>query len=128
VSKSASSSTVWASERLTYTLSLSHTSAITATGVIITDRLPSGTLLVWASGGGNLSGAEVRWELGSISPTQQTQVQFAVQVQPVVSGTVITNDRYGLLSDQTMSLIGGSPVVVTAYSNSVTVFLPLLLR
>jgi uncharacterized repeat protein (TIGR01451 family) len=128
VSKSASSSTVWAGERLTYTLSLSHTSAITATGVIITDRLPSGTSLVWASGGGNLSGAEVRWELGSISPTQQLQVQLAVQVQPIVSGTSISNDHYGLLSDQTMSLIGGSPVVVTAYSNSVTVFLPLLLR
>jgi uncharacterized repeat protein (TIGR01451 family) len=128
VSKSASSSTVWAGERLTYTVSISHTSALSATGVVITDRLPSGTSFAWASHGGSLSGAEVRWELGSITPTQQTQVQFAVQVQPVVSGTAITNDRYGLLSDQTMSLIGGSPVVVTAYSNSVTVFLPLLLR
>jgi hypothetical protein len=109
-------------------VSISHTSALSATGVVITDRLPSGTSFAWASHGGSLSGAEVRWELGSITPTQQTQVQFAVQVQPVVSGTAITNDRYGLLSDQTMSLIGGSPVVVTAYSNSVTVFLPLLLR
>jgi uncharacterized repeat protein (TIGR01451 family) len=129
VSKSASSSTVWAGERLTYTLSFSHTSAIKATGIVITDRLPSGTSFVWASSGGALSGGEVRWDVPAISPTQQTQVQFAVQIDDVISGTLITNEHYGLLSDQTTLLQSGLPANVLAYNVSTwQVYLPVMLK
>jgi uncharacterized repeat protein (TIGR01451 family) len=129
VSKSASAPIVWAGERLTYTVSISHTSALSATGVVITDRLPSGTSFAWASHGGSLSGAEVRWELGSITPTQQLQVQLAVQIDDVISGTLITNDQYGLLSDQTVALQTNSPQTVVAYNiPSWQVYLPLVLK
>jgi hypothetical protein len=97
--------------------------------VVITDRLPSGTSFAWASHGGSLSGAEVRWELGSITPTQQLQVQLAVQIDDVISGTLITNDQYGLLSDQTVALQTNSPQTVVAYNiPSWQVYLPLVLK
>ena len=94
---------------------------------MITDRIPAGTIFAGASNGGTLIGDEVRWNINSIAPSASTGLSLVVRVGAVLSGTVITNDHYGVRSDQTTEPVLGLSGVVVVYNNLIPrVWLPLV--
>jgi uncharacterized repeat protein (TIGR01451 family) len=116
IGKTAFASTVWAGERLTYTLSLTHTSLITATNVVVTDALPLYTTFTEASENGSLAANLVTWSFPEVAPAQTLHLSLVVTVSNVLSGTSLVNAAYGVRSDQTPSAVWGQPVTVTAFA------------
>jgi uncharacterized repeat protein (TIGR01451 family) len=117
---------VWVGERLTYTLSLTHTSLITATQAVITDELPAHAAFAYASDGGALTDNVVTWMVPELAPTQTLNLTLSITATNVLSGTPLVNAVYGVRSDQTPEPTWGQPVTVTAWS--FTVYLPVVLR
>lgn len=72
-------------EILTYTISIPNTGNITATNVVLSDTVPSGTVLVANSilvnGAVSSAISPISIPLGSIAPGTTTTVSFKVQVQ-----------------------------------------------
>ncbi len=75
---------------LHYTLTLTNTGTIPATGTILTMLIPADTTFVSASGGGTLAGGVVTWNLGTLAVGQPTSVVLTVNVDaPLPDGTLI---------------------------------------
>jgi carboxypeptidase T len=120
ISKTASASTVWAGELITYTLSLTHTSLITATNVVVLDALPLYTNFASASENGTLTANVVSWLVPQIAPMQTVNLTLAVTVANVLSGTALVNSAYSVHSDQTSAPTWGQPVTITALAGPCT--------
>jgi uncharacterized repeat protein (TIGR01451 family) len=118
ISKTASASTVWAGERLTCTVALTHTGLITATHIVVTDTLPLYTTFAEASENGSLAVNLVTWSLPEVAPMQPLRLSLAVTVSNVLSGTSVVNTAYSVHSDQTPVSVWGQPVTVTALAPS----------
>src|SRR5439155_27458 len=69
-----------AGDDLTYQLVVTNNGPADATGVQISDPLPTGTTFVSATGGGIESGGTVTWDLGSVANAAMTTVQVTVNV------------------------------------------------
>jgi uncharacterized repeat protein (TIGR01451 family) len=85
---------VWAGNPLTYTLRITNSGSITATGVVITDQLPSEVSVISAEPMTTTqSGQTLSWNLPDIPPQGGHQVMtIPVTVSPTVQdGTVLTN-------------------------------------
>lgn len=67
VSVSASPDPVTAGTDLTYTITVSNAGTSDATGVQLTDPIPTGTTFASASDGGTLSSGTVTWSIGTIA-------------------------------------------------------------
>ncbi len=78
---------------VTYTVTISNTGNVAATGVVITDTLPSFTSFVSASNGGSALGGTVTWAVGSLAPSATTTRTLVLQVDNPLPGAVtgITN-------------------------------------
>lgn len=78
---------------VTYTLTISNTGNITATGVVITDTLPAFTSFVSASNGGTAVGGIVTWSVGALASGASTTRTLVLQVDNPLPGAVtgITN-------------------------------------
>jgi carboxypeptidase T len=113
IAKTASAPVIGDGSRLTYTLSLTHTSLVTATHVVVTDALPAGVTFAAASEGGLLSGNVVTWALPQVPPDGTLQLTLSVTPTGIISGTSLVNARYGVTSDQTPTPRWGQPVTVT---------------
>jgi uncharacterized repeat protein (TIGR01451 family) len=121
ISKTASPDPVPAGGTLTYTLDYTNTGNDDATGVFITDTLPANTTFVSATSGGTESGAGgvVTWNTGTLGAGASGSVQMVVQVDsPLPNGTLITNDTYGIDSNETAP-VSGTSVSSTAASSPV---------
>jgi len=92
VTKQAEPEPVVAGARLTYTLTVTNSGAITATNVVVTDTVPAGT---------------ITWEIPTVSPSDGTaQVTFVV-----TTCQSITNDSYRVVtSSQGITSGLGAPV------------------
>jgi len=98
----ASSSQVNPGDTLTYTLALSNSNVMSATGIIITDRVPLNTTYVPNSIGG--TGADdsaaplLRWNAGAVAPlgvSGTLTFTFRVTVNPLLAnGSVISNTAW----------------------------------
>ncbi len=102
-------------EPILYTLTITNSGSDTATGLVITSTIPTGA--VYISGGIKI-GASVRWEVASLPPNQNIQVQFTI-----VATASITNSNYGVRANGDYSAMG-SVVVNTRIRNKT--FLPLI--
>ena len=92
--KKVSASTAIVGEVLTYTITLTNTNAITATGALVTDTLPSAvTFGGLVSGGATYSGTlnAVLWSGDVVSGTAQTIVYTVTVKSNVANGTIIAN-------------------------------------
>jgi uncharacterized repeat protein (TIGR01451 family)/fimbrial isopeptide formation D2 family protein len=78
---------------ITYTLTVTNTGSITATGVLITDTVPANTSFTSASNGGTESGGVVNWPALTLAPGASVTRTLSVRVaNPLAAGvTVITN-------------------------------------
>jgi len=95
--------TATAGDLITYTLVITNSGNRDATGLLITDTLPSGASYV---SGGSLNGNVVSWAVASLEASNSTMVQFAV-----TATQTITNSDYRVSADDGYSATGGMSVV-----------------
>jgi uncharacterized repeat protein (TIGR01451 family) len=87
-------------ETLTYTITVKNNGTANATGVTLTDAIPSRATLVSGSiTGGGTGIATITWNLGTLTPSQTKAVGFEVKVESDFTG-IITNVA-SVDSDQT---------------------------
>ena len=103
---------------ITYTLHYTNSGSAPATNVLITDVVPSNTTYQACSGGsacGESSGV-VSWNIGTVpGNTNNATVSFSVLVGDALeTGTLIYNQGYGIIADQTNFIPG--PLVTTTVS------------
>ncbi|MCP4358569.1 MAG: DUF11 domain-containing protein, partial [Chloroflexi bacterium] len=102
---------------ITYTLIVENNGGQTATNLIITDTLPTGSSY---ESGGTLVGDVVYWYIPYLAPGEQAQVHFSVDT----GGRTITNRAYGVTADNGIFAHGEIPVT-TVSVGSVHLFYPL---
>ncbi len=111
VSKSASPDPVFVGHPVVYTIAYANVGTAGATNGVITDEVPLSTTYQSCSGAPcSMSGGLVTWQLGDIPENSNGIVSFNVLVDDSLpKGSVISNDDYGIVSDQTYFL-AGTPV------------------
>ncbi len=111
VSKSASPDPVFVGHPLVYTISYANIGTAGATNTVITDTVPLSTSYQSCSGAQcSTSGGVVNWQVGSVPENTNGTVSFTVLVDDSLpKGSVIYNNNYGIVSDQTYFL-AGAPV------------------
>ncbi len=90
---------------ITYTLTVSNTSAFIASGLVITDILPVGTTYV---SGGSFAGNEVSFTHPTLAAYGSAAFQFVV-----TATQTITNSQYAVESSEGVRATGANPVVTT---------------
>jgi uncharacterized repeat protein (TIGR01451 family) len=110
ITKSASPDPVMVGDELLYTIRVSNLGQ-QATGLIITDTLPSNGTYVAGSGtaGAILADGQVRWQTPVLGPHESRNFSFRVTVG---AGKEIVNDHYGVTSAEGISATG-PPVTTT---------------
>jgi uncharacterized repeat protein (TIGR01451 family) len=81
-----------------YTITVTNIGSIPATGIVVTDSLPSGMVYVGHSGPGAYDGSEI-WTIGSLGPTGQAVLTIEVTVTGAC-GQTITNTATVTALDQ----------------------------
>ncbi len=122
ISKTAASSAV-ACTPLTYTLRVSNTGNVTATSVVITDAVPSGTDYLRCQGGTcGQSGGVVTWSTLTVPPNQTIDVSFTVRAN---EGTLVNSSYRVVSSAEGIISPWGAPITTTAQApNIVAAFTP----
>jgi serine protease AprX len=106
---------VQAGRPLTFTFVVSNEAPLgSATGVVLSDALPSGTLFARATEPYTYTATSqtVKWNLGAVGPGEHVSVTLELTVaSSLVAGTRITNADYGVRSDQVLTPVRGAPAV-----------------
>jgi uncharacterized repeat protein (TIGR01451 family) len=77
---------------ITYTVTVTNQSSTEdATGVVVTDTLPSGVTYVFDDGGGSYIPGTGVWSVGSLTATSSDTLNITATVDAVTAGTTITN-------------------------------------
>ncbi|MDA0244988.1 MAG: S8 family serine peptidase [Chloroflexi bacterium] len=111
---------VYASEPITYTLTITHENEVTAThNVILTDTLPVGSSLVTATLPFTLTGNVVSWHWASLAANASASVELVVEV---ATPQTISNSDYGVQSDEAPFATGAAvETVVMAAEHTLAV-------
>src|SRR4030066_1348461 len=111
VSKSASPDPVFVGQPIVYTIAYANIGTAGATNGVITDTVPLSTTYQSCSGAPcSINSGLVTWQVGDIPENSDGTVSFTVLVDDsLLKGSVISNDNYGIISDQTYFL-AGTPV------------------
>jgi serine protease AprX len=119
--KTASDVAVFPGDLITYTLTLTHTLAVSpTTGVVLTDTLPTGTIFVSATEPYSNTGGEVRWDIAELAGGQAISVTLVVRVEAGRHGEVVNAD-YRAYSNEAPP-VDGAPVYTSVYFRT---YLPL---
>ncbi|WP_167854876.1 COG1361 S-layer family protein [Mangrovimicrobium sediminis] len=115
VLKQAPGPQVAAGQVFTYLIDYANSGTDTATGVVVTDTLPSGLAFVSATGGGSHSNGVVTWNLPDLGAGAAHQLSLTAKVaSPISDGSVLGN-AISITSAQT-GIVAGPTVDVTASS------------
>jgi uncharacterized repeat protein (TIGR01451 family) len=104
-------------EIILYTLTVTNNGNDTATGLVITDVIPSGATYI---SGGTKVDKLVSWTGEALAPNQSIQVQFSV----TATGS-ITNSNYGVRAAGGYSAMGNQAISTKIESK---VFLPIIIK
>lgn len=104
--------TVFPGASIVYSVVLRNSGAVTATNVVITDRVPANATYV-AGSGGTLVGDVVRWTLPSLAAGAAVTRTFAV-----TAATPVVNADYRATADGAIAVSGAQPVTTTILSNN----------
>jgi uncharacterized repeat protein (TIGR01451 family) len=125
ISKTASATSVFAGDPLTYTLTIENlSSSHTATGVSVNDQLPAQTTFVSADNGGTLVGNQVQWTGLTVGAGNTITLHFTVNVNQSFVGIELVNSVYNVFSNEGVS-DSGSPVR-TEFIVIFDIYLPIL--
>jgi len=126
IGKTSGAAEVSPGDVLTYTITVHNTGNANATGVVVTDTIPTHTAFHYAAGGGTRVSNQVQWT-GLVVPAGGSLVlQFSVTVDRSLSaGTVIVNDEYGVCCAEGIAQAGDP---VTTSLRWYSVFFPIVLR
>lgn len=97
LAKTTTATAIHAGDTVTYTLTVTNAGPSTATGVVITDTLPTGLTFVSATGGGVAAGSTVTWSLAApLAPLGTASVDLTVkvaddQVDPFTNTATVTS-------------------------------------
>lgn len=92
INKTAVPAPVAAGGTIVYTITYENRGSANATGVTITDTIPTGLTFVSATGGGAQSGTDVLWTIGDLPIGGAGQLDATFTVDPLIpDGTVVTN-------------------------------------
>jgi len=132
VTKQADPDPVQAGSLLTYTIVVNNSGNADATGVTITDTIPTDTAFAWADSGGTLLGDGVQWTGKVVNAGGSLTATFVVTVASSLPGGIdIINADYGLTCAEGVSAVG-IPVTTTVLPGPVIgdwrIYLPLVLR
>nr|HID12668.1 DUF11 domain-containing protein [Anaerolineae bacterium] len=114
ITKTVEPAAVLPGDLLTYTLTVSNTWLGEATGLLISDTVPSNTSYQSCSGGDSCSesGGVVIWTVAALPAGEQVQVSFTVRVGADVKyGTSIVNQTYAVSCIQGVTA-EGAPVSI----------------
>ena len=103
---------------ITYTLTVTNTGSLTATGLVITDTVPAGAGYV---GGGSLANGVVSWTVPELGPGAAVQVSFVV-----TASRTITNSDYRVGAGGGYSAAG--EVIVITISEPRRMYLPVIMK
>ncbi len=95
---------------ITYTLWVGNVGDAAATGLTITDAIPSGARLLSVNNGGVAAGGVVTWNLSKVDVNIEAAVSFVVTATDTIS-----NSRYGVAASEGVSATG-APVTTTVVS------------
>ena len=92
IDKTALPAPVAAGGTIVYTITYENRGSANATGVTITDTVPTGLTFVSATAGGALVGTDVVWTIGDLPIGGAGEIEATFIVDPlIVDGTVLTN-------------------------------------
>ncbi|NLE45131.1 MAG: DUF11 domain-containing protein [Chloroflexi bacterium] len=102
---------------VTYTLHVTNTGNAVATGVVLTDVVPSGLTY---GGGGLYAAGTVSWTIPSISSAGGAETRSFTGTLPCAAGESVANDRYGVVaSDQGPTSPPGPTVAFTTIAPTI---------
>jgi uncharacterized repeat protein (TIGR01451 family) len=121
ISKEASPDPVPSETELTYQIHVKNLGNL-ATGLVVTDVVPTGTVYVpdSASGNGQLVAGEVRWQTPLLAPGESRTYSFRVLVG--IQDAVI-NQQYGVRAAEGVVALG-DPVITPVDIRQWNVYLP----
>jgi subtilisin family serine protease len=98
---------------LDYMLAVANSAPYTLTEIVVTDRIPAGTTLTWASGHYTDAGGWVTWTAESLAPWETLTAAFRVSVEHLPRGTRVVNADYGMGARELLTPVTGAPVEMT---------------
>ncbi len=101
IRKNVTDSTPLEGDTIEYRVTVDNHMGITATGVQVTDMLPTGVTYVTDNSGGTYNVGTGLWDVGSINSGTSTQLRITVTVDAGTQGTTITNTATITAMDQT---------------------------
>jgi uncharacterized repeat protein (TIGR01451 family) len=117
-----------AGDLVTYTITVTNVGSEVATGVVVSDVIPS-YLTTATVGGGTLNLPYAWWVIGPIAADGGTATAEFSAVLPPTAGLTITNDTYYVVTcDQGVTSTLGAPVSFEVLSADIYIYLPLVMR
>jgi uncharacterized repeat protein (TIGR01451 family) len=127
ITKTTSPEPVAPGDLLTYTITVENSGYAKATGVTITDTLPTNTTFISADAGGVLVDDQVQWSDLTVNAGESWVVQFVVQVSETLpDGSTIVNDDYGVKFAELATIVMGEAVTTPVNIEEWLVYLPLI--
>ncbi|MEI6865056.1 gliding motility-associated C-terminal domain-containing protein, partial [Flavicella sp.] len=100
VTKTVDNSSPLELANINYTISVSNTGPNTATGVSITDLLPSELMYISDNSGGAYNSGSGLWTIGTLADGQTKELLITASVRINTVGITITNTTSNLIADQ----------------------------
>lgn len=98
---------------LDYMLTVTNTAAHTLTEAVLTDEIPPGTTLVWASDPYTETERQVTWSVEILAPWETLTAALQISVEDVPRGARVSNGDYRVTARELMTTVTGPPVEVT---------------
>ena len=115
VKKSVNKTSALPGDQLVYTIGYANTGNAAASGVVISDPLPSRTTFISATGGGTNTNGTVTWNIGTVNAGASGSVTLTVVLDATFpGGTTIVNNTATLSATGVSSLAGSTSTSVSA--------------
>jgi serine protease AprX len=95
---------------LEYSFVITNTSALTLTQVVLTDTLPVGVPLAWASGVHTETAGTVAWAPATLEPYGILTATLTLTASHLDRGSLVANEHYGVRANELITPVMGPPL------------------
>src|SRR5690606_3591657 len=114
VSKTQNVSSAFPGDMITYTIKIDNLGDFTATGIVVTDTLPQGTILVEMNPMGTVNGDVITWNITSLTSGESISLELKVMITAeegsVRNSVYIEGDNFPDDMDETEPVIIEDPI------------------